>query len=149
MATNPVPSSLINAANQARLSQDAEIARAAALQAVRVTTQVITGTGDIDATFSLDSPFRLVFVRGHFSGGAGVDALQISLDAAQGPAYDTELFSVKVAGVGADVNFRLTAQETQSPSAWAAQKGDAFRVRWTNPDPGNTTWGLEVGLAPA
>lgn len=149
MATNPVPSSLINAVNQARLSQDTELARAAVAQAVRVTTQGTTGTGDIDATFALDTTYRLVFVRVHFSGGSGVNALQISVDSALGAAYDTLLFTVKVAGVGAEVNFRLTAQETQLPSAWAAQDGDEFRIQWTNPDPGNITWGLEVGLAPA
>ena len=149
MATSSISSSLISVANQVRRSQEAELARAAETAAHRVTNQVTTGTGNVDATFSLDAPFRLVFVRCHFSGGTGVDALQISLDATAGAAYDTVLYTVKVAGTGADVNFRLSAQETQLPSPWAAQIGDKFRVRWTNPDPGNTTWGLEVGLAPA
>ncbi|MFQ5489443.1 MAG: hypothetical protein ACE5GE_01870 [Phycisphaerae bacterium] len=149
MAVNPVPASLLTAANLARRSQEAELARAAITQAVRVTNQVTTGSGDIDASFWLDGPFRLVFVRCHFAGGAGMAPVQISLDAAQGTAYDTVLYTVKVAGAGADLNFRLTAAETQLPSAWAAQNGDKFRIRWTNPDPGNTTWGLEVGLAPA
>lgn len=149
MASRSLSTSLISVANQVQQNQEAELARAAEITAHRVTTQVTTGTGNIEATFSLDVPFRLVFVRCHFVGGSGLDALQISLDAAAGAAYDTVLYTVKVAGSGADVNFRLSAQETQRPSAWAAQIGDKFRVQWTNPDPGNTTWGLEVGLAPA
>ena len=127
----------------------AELALADQIESVRVYRRTATGTGDLDATVSLDREFRLVYVRCHFSGPAGRSALDISLDSAAGAAYDAKLFSVRVAGVGADLNLRLWSSETALPSAWSFQQGDALRLKWTNPDPGNVTWGLEVGLAPA
>ena len=144
-----VPREILEVAATAWQQEQLELAEAARLEQVRVVAKTATGSGDIDEAFSLDLSHRLAFVRAHFVGGSGHAELQISVDSAQGSAHDTRLFTVKVAGNGADVNFRLSAQETQRPSAWAAQVGDKFRVRWTNPDPGNTTWGLEVGLAPA
>jgi len=51
------------------------------------------------------------------------------------------------AGTGQDVNFRISADEISEPSPWTFQPGDAVRIQWTNPDNGNMSWGLEVGLA--
>lgn len=45
------------------------------------------------------------------------------------------------------MNLRIPAEESVDPSPWTFQVGDTVRVRWTNPDSGNITWGLEVGLA--
>jgi hypothetical protein len=45
------------------------------------------------------------------------------------------------------MNHRLPAYDRELPSPWTLQPGDAFRLTWPNPDPGNMTWGLEVGLA--
>lgn len=117
-----------------------------------VIVQRATGTGNIANTFSIaDAPFTLVFVRCHFSGSAGVASMVISSDSVAGSAYDTELFTILTAGVKAgtivrDVNMRLTADEIAS-SAWSFQSGDAVKIAWTNPDSGNMTWSLEVGLA--
>ncbi len=114
-----------------------------------VAAQTATGSTDIDATFGLDRKFRLAFVRCHFSGNPGTAALTLSMDAASGSAYDTHLFTVTKAGTGHDVNFRITAEESAEPSPWTFQADDRLHVEWTNPDSGNITWGLEVGLAVA
>ena len=50
-------------------------------------------------------------------------------------------------GPYADLESQLAAFDRDLPSPWTLQSGDAFRLAWTNPDSGNMTWGLEVGLA--
>jgi hypothetical protein len=112
-----------------------------------VTTKAGTGSGHIDATFSLDLRYRLVFVRCHFSGGTGTAAFTLSVDSTRGSAYDTKLFTITQAGVDKDVNLRLGDEEAVDPSAWTFQAGDRVWIKWTNPDSGNMAWGLEVGLA--
>ena len=149
MRPRSIPQAILSVVEQARQREEAELARAERLEAVRVYAQTATGTGDIDETFFLNRCFRLVYARCHFVGGSGRSELDISVDSAFGSAYDARLFVVRVAGVGVDLHLRLSGRETTQPSAWSLQPGDAFRLRWTNPDPGNTTWGLEVGLAPA
>ena len=144
-----IPKAVLDAVATTQQREAAELAVAAQAEAVRVVSQTAGGTSDIDQTFSLQRWFRLVFVRCHFSGGAGVSELDISVDSNAGSAYDVRLFTVRVAGANREVNFRLTDAETRLPSPWSLQPGDAVRVQWTNPDPGNMTWGLEVGLAPA
>lgn len=127
--------------------QDAATAAARERQ-LRVTqVRRATGTGNVNLTFSLDQRFRLVYVRGHFSGGSGAAPLVIALDSGAGSAYDAALFTLVAAGTGSDVNFRLSADELCEPSAWVFQQGDAIRVTWTNPASGTMIWGLEVGLA--
>lgn len=137
---------LIRAIDQALAVQEAELAEARTLQRLAVTTRTTTGSGDIDQTFSLDQPFRLVFIRCHFSGTAGTGPMMISLDSALGAAYDAKLYTIMRAGTNRDVHFRIPAYESQEPSAWRFAADDAVRVQWTNPDSGNITWGLEVGL---
>ncbi len=144
-----IPRGILEVIETARQREQAELAEAARIEAVRVIARTATGNGDIDETFSLNLHFRLVLVRCHFVGGSGTAELRLSVDSNQGPAYDTQMFAVRVAGTGHDVNLRLTGSETRLPSPWALQPGDALRINWANPDPGNITWGLEVGLAPA
>jgi len=130
-------------------AQELEVAAGRARRPMLVVCRMATGTGHIDHAFALDGAFRVVFVRCHFTGTLARNAFVLSGDSGAGSAFDTELFSIRRAGVGRDVNFRLTAEESAEPSAWTFQPGDALRVRWTNPDVGNITWGLEVGLAAA
>jgi hypothetical protein len=144
-----MPQSIIASVIQAWQREQAELARADLIEAVRVYSQTATGTGNIDETFSLDRYFRLVYVRCRFVGGSGRSAMTLSVDSTAGSVYDATLYTIRFAGSRADVNFRLRRDETALPSAWSLQPGDAIRINWTNPDPGNTTWGLEVGLAPA
>ena len=128
-------------------TQDAEVMAARAQQLLVVVPQRASGSADIDETFSLDCRFRLVFVRCHFAGGTGTSALTISVDSWEGSAYDSRLFRITQAGTNQDVNFRIGADEVTEPSPWTFQAGDTVRIQWTNPDSGNMSWGLEVGLA--
>lgn len=111
-----------------------------------VVSKTATGITNIGHTFSLDRKYRVVFVRCHFSGAPGTADLTISLDSLNGSAFDTRLFSVLDVGVDNDVHLRIGDGDTIEPSAWTFQVNDAIRIDWTNPDSGNITWGLEVGL---
>ena len=129
--------------------QNTELNATRARQLLAVATKAATGTSHMDASFSIDVRYRLVFVRCHFAGAAGLLPLTISLDSVRGVAYDALLFTLSKAGVGKDTHFRIGSEEATDPSSWTFQPGDAVRVQWTNPNPGNITWGLEVGLAMA
>ena len=126
-------------------NRELEAARERQMQAV--VSQTSTGSADINATFGLDRNYRLVYLRCHFVGTPGTAVLTLSVDSASGSAYDTRLFTITRAGTNRDVHFRLTSEERREPSPWAFQSGDQVRLEWTNPDSGNITWGLEVGLA--
>ena len=127
--------------------QEAELAELRQRQILAVTAKRATGSGDIDHTFSLDRRFRLVFIRCHFTGGTGTAAFDTSVDSGAGAAYDTRLFRITRSGTGEDVHLRIGEGDTGEPSAWTFQSGDTVRIQWTNPDSGNMTWGLEIGLA--
>ncbi|MBI4719257.1 MAG: hypothetical protein HY763_15780 [Planctomycetes bacterium] len=130
-------------------AQEAELIATRARQPLLVACRTATGSGNIDHTFALDRPYRLVFVRCHFTGAAGRAPMTLGLDSAAGTAFDAVLYTLWRVGVGRDVHFRLSALEAAEPSAWTFQIGDALRVQWSNPAGGNITWGLEVGLAVA
>ncbi len=112
-----------------------------------VVSKRATGTGDIGESLSLDSPFRLVFVRCHFTGSAGDAPMFLAVGSASGAIYNARLYRISEAGTSSDVNFRILPDGNQEPSPWTFQNGDTLDVLWTNPDPGNITWGLEVGLS--
>ena len=147
MSAGSIPKSVLEVAELARQREEAELARAAAKEALKVYPQRATGAGDIDETFSLPVAFRLVYVRCHFSGGAGTADLVVYLDSGAGSKYDAQLVNLRTAGTGSDINHRLPVYDRDLPSPWTLQPGDASRLAWTNPDPGKMTWGLEVGLA--
>ncbi len=140
-------SKLLDIATTALDQQSVELAQLKARQLRSVATRAATGTGNIDHTFALDQRFRLTFVRCHFTGGTGTSAFSISIDSARGSAYDSKLFTIMQAGTGKDVNLRVGGSDAEDPCAWTFQAGDKVWIRWTNPDSGNMTWGLEVGLA--
>ena len=140
-------SQLLDTAQIGFAAQEDELKSRRSEQGRSVVTKTATGSGDIDHTFSLDSRFRLVFVRGHFGGGTGTAALNISVDSAGGSVYDTRLFEITQTGTNKDVNLRIGAGDIYEPSPWTFQDGDQVRIQWTNPDTGNMTWGLEIGLA--
>ena len=129
--------------------QHAELSEVRARQLLAVVTETASGSADMDQTFSLVRKYRLVFIRCHFSGNAGTADLDISVDSGAGSAFDTKLFTVTAAGTTKDVHLRIGLGDTGEPSAWTFQASDTLRVQWTNPDSGNITWGLKVGLAPA
>ncbi len=138
---------VLRAAEMAFALQDAEVAEARSRAIRSLAAGTATGTSDIDETFGLDQPYRLVFVRCHFAGNAGTAAFSISVDSGSGSAYDTKLFTISQAGTDKDVFLRTGGTTAQEPAAWTFQAADKVRVQWTNPDSGNLTWGLEVGLA--
>lgn len=136
-----------NAAQMGFAAQDRELDVARARRPLSVVSQFATGTGDLDEAISMDRSFRLIFIRCHFSGTSGAAPFDISVDSGSGPAYDAGLFAVDGAGVDNDVHLRIGPSDNAEPSAWTFQANDAVRIQWTNPDSGNITWGLEVGLA--
>ncbi len=138
---------ILRAVDSAVALQEAELVDARTRQMLAVVTKTGTGTGNIDQTFSLDQQFRLVFLRCHFSGNSGTSAMTLALASASGSAYDTRLFTITRAGTNRDVNFRIPAPESEEPSPWSFRASDGVRIQWTNPDSGNITWGLEVGLS--
>lgn len=140
---------MLRAAESMLALQEAELADLRNRLMVTVTARTASGTGDIDALFSLDGRFRLVFLRAHFTGGSATGPLVLSVDSAAGTAHDTKLFTITQAGPGKDVHLRIGSGDTGEPAAWTFQAGDALRVQWTDPNGGSTSWGLEAGLAPA
>ncbi|MFH1110149.1 MAG: hypothetical protein V1790_13285 [Planctomycetota bacterium] len=140
-------SKILETAEAGLTQQTLELSEARARQLLAVTAKAATGSGNIDATLSLDRRFRLVFVRCHFAGGTGTAAFTISVDSTRGSAYDAKLFTITQAGVNKDVNLRIGGNDAVDPSAWTFQPGDKVWIKWTNPDSGNMTWGLEAGLA--
>ena len=139
---------ILQAAQDALDRQESELQSLRAQQIRAVVVRTATGSGNTDELFQLDEPFRLIFLRCHYTGTSGTNPLHVSLDSAAGSAYDTRLFTVSQPGIDKDVNLRIAADEMTEPSAWTFQAGDKLRVEWVNPDAGNITWGLEVGLAP-
>ncbi len=140
-------SKIVQSLDAALAAQETELAEVRARQMLAVASQTATGSGDIDQTFSLGQKFRLTFIRCHFSGSPGTAAFIVSVDSTNGSAYDTRLFTISQAGTNKDAHLRIGEGDTDEPSAWTFQPGDAVRIQWTNPDSGNITWGLEVGLA--
>ncbi len=141
------PPDLLEMAQTGFVAQDAEVVSARDRQLRSVLRQTTTGSGNINAPFYLDRKYRLVFVRCHFAGGMGTAPFSLTIDSGVGSAYDTKLFTITQAGRDKDVNLRLTGDDNQDPSPWTFQPDDRVRILWTNPDSGNMTWGLEVGLS--
>jgi len=140
---------ILQTAQDALDRQESELQASRAQQILSVVVANATGSGNMDELFKLDQSFRLVLLRCHYNGTSGTNPLHLSVDSAAGSAYDARLFTVSQAGIDKDVNLRMEADEIAEPSAWTFQAGDRLRVEWVNPDSGNITWGLEVGLAPA
>ena len=141
--------SVVDSARQALTAQDEQVETLLAKQMQVVQTKTATGSGNMNALFSLERRFRVVFVRCHFAGGTGLAPLTVELDSISGAAYDAVLYTLVRVGSGRDVNFRVTEPESADPSPWTFQPGSQLRIRWTNPDTANMTWGLSVGLANA
>ena len=140
---------ILQTARDALDRQESELQALRAQQILSVVVAAATGSGNLDELFQLDECFRLIYVRCHYTGTVGTNPLHLSMDSVAGSAYDARLFTVSQAGIDKDVNLRVAVDEMTEPSAWTFQKGDKLRVEWVNPDTGNITWGLEVGLAPA
>jgi hypothetical protein len=141
-------SSILEVAQAGFLAQEAELARDEERKTLAVFTQNKDGSADLSELFGLDKKFRLIFVRCHFSGVPGTATLYLKLDSRLGSRYDLALATLSSAGPGSDVNFPLNFYKSPSEALlWAFQEGDRILVEWSNPNPGVTQWGLEVGMA--
>ena len=141
-------SSILEVAQAGLLAQEAELARAQERRTLAVFTQNADGSNDISELFGLDKKFRLIFVRGHFSGVPGTATMYLKLDSRLGSRYDLALASISSVGPGSDVDFSTGYYKSSvEPLVWALQEGDKVLVEWSNPNPGVTQWGLEVGMA--
>jgi len=138
---------ILETAQTAFESQARELEATRNRQLRAVVTKTASGSGDIAQTFSLNRKYRLVFVRCHFSGGAGTAAFTLSVDSGAGVSFDTQLFTVTQAGTNKDVHLRIDGGAVLDPSPWTFQASDSVRIDWTNPAGGTMNWGLEVGLA--
>lgn len=99
------------------------------------------------ARFWRPGRFAFVWARIHFGGsGTGTATLTLKLDSNSGTQWDTTLWTWEGSGAGADVHFRIPADELMH---WVFAAGDELVFEWTNPDSGNITWGIEVGLLDA
>jgi hypothetical protein len=147
MATNMTR--MMNAAQTGFQQLEAEWIAGSLRHLRRVHSRSDGGNGNIGHDFALDRAARLVFVRCHFSGGAGVADFHLRLRSRLSADWDVVLHSIGARGTGADVHFLVPGDENLEPSPWTLQPGDAVRCEWLNPDPGVMKWGLEVGLAMA
>ena len=138
---------ILEIAQEGMIIQESELAATRQRQFVAVLRKTASGSGDMDQTVGLDRKFRLVYLRCHFDGTSHTEKLTISLDSASGSAHDARLFTITQAGTNRDVHLRIGGGDLAEPSAWTFQAGDGIRIQWTNPDSGNITWGLDVGLA--
>lgn len=90
--------------------------------------------------------WQLVLVRCHFSRetGSGTDtaAMTLSYHRDRDDKHNTLLWTLAARGDDADVHFRIPLDERE---AWTFERGDQLKIEWTNPDPGNLTWALDVG----
>ena len=103
------------------------------------------------ARFGLPERFVLVFVRVHFtdltgSASATLNDLTVNVDSRLFSHYDAALFIVRSLGKNNDAFLRIDPDEYDK---WVFEAGDVVVLTWTNPDPGNLSWGVEVGLVPA
>jgi hypothetical protein len=108
-----------------------------------------TNTGDIDFTTpDIGGPFSPLSLRIHFTSGnvGNVADVRVSLDAASGEEYDTDLYTIPNRGQDADCNLVWSADELKPPSPWVFQTGDRLRVRWTSPN-NAIQWGLQLTTA--
>jgi hypothetical protein len=113
----------------------------------------VTDQTDLNARFTLDERFVLVFARCHFgSTGTGTATVSLKRDSWMETNYDVTLDTFDAKGItstagDADLNFRV-----ENPTElvhYTFEAGDFLVFEWTNPDSGNITWGMEVGLARA
>lgn len=94
----------------------------------------------------LYTPWALRYVRCHFSRatGSGSSTADMTISVYREPdqKYNTLLWTLTARGDAADAVLRIDDQERP---AWSFEGGDQIQILWTNPDPSNLWWALEVG----
>ena len=79
----PRDSVILDAAGAVIAEQNVELNAIRARQLLAVGAKSATGSGNMNALFSLDVRFRLIFVRCHFTGTAGLAPLSIAIDSGE------------------------------------------------------------------
>ena len=94
-----------------------------------------SGAAAIAITVSPGEPWELEGIRVHLSAAGAAGNLTVTVDSANGSAYDTVLFTQAMAGV-TDVDHRW------SPTQKFTNKNDKVVIAYTNT--GTVTWGVEI-----
>lgn len=95
---------------------------------------------------------RLAWVRCHFvrlqSSGTEIADFSISVDGSEGlgTRFDTKLYTVENAGVGADVNLRIPQNEQEHWIVTGGLHPDNLQFAWTNPDAADIEWALQLAV---
>ncbi len=108
----------------------------------------VTDVGSV-ARFSLPGTerYNLAVIRGTFTGGSGTADCVIKLDNSKlSGLFDHTLFTIKGVGSTKPLHFRVSDDELDR---WEFGGDDVIVLEWTNPDPGNMVWAVEVGLIDA
>lgn len=93
-----------------------------------------------------EDDLALLYVRGEFTGGAGTADLSLYVDRQATREILKKaaiLFTWLAVGVTKQIHTRIPEDERE---AWSFLKGDELVCVWTNPDSGNMTWSVEIGL---
>jgi len=94
----------------------------------------VTGTGNIAVTVDPGKAFALLEVRLHLGAAGGANSFTVSVDSAEGSAYDT-LLKTQDMSSATDVAFIPTRPHVFT-------NGDKIACAWTNAS--SILWGLEV-----
>jgi hypothetical protein len=125
----------------------------------RLLTQRETGVGNMgDVTDPKSAArfdgggggFQLRWIKGLASGGTGSATLSLKLDHSERSRHFDWNEGAPWSAFGADatlsdIDWRVSAEDTDR---YTYQPGDVLVFEWTNPDPGNMRWALEVGYIP-
>lgn len=108
------------------------------VSAAGLTVDPFTNTLDIDPAVvqsSATGAFKMAKITGHWS-VATSNPVTISLDSAQGVAYDTVL-AVVLMGAVQDMTVDFAASDKY-------EAGDVITVAWTDDTGGTATWGIRI-----
>jgi hypothetical protein len=95
-------------------------------------------------SFTFDTPFVLTAIRAWATGGAGNADLTIyqKIAAERSGVFDKTINIMR--NFGATHRFFHWRIQVTDEHHWVFDAGDSIVPNWTNPDPGNMTWALQV-----
>lgn len=116
--------------------------------------QYKSGRADMDAdtaAFGIDEGWCLVAARIHFRGGTGTADCVLSVLNYDEPddSYDATLYDELTGlGTGTDAHISVEDQGPEMLEAFSFNHRQRLLFSWTNPDPDNMQWGIELLLIP-
>ncbi len=104
---------------------------------------IVTDNGP-NPSFTFDTPFVLVAIRAWATGGTGNFDLTIyqKIAAERSGVFDKTIETMRNFGIAN--RFFYWRIQVSDEHHWVFDAGDSIVPNWTNPDPGNMTWALEV-----